>query len=176
VGDLSGQALRPARPIAKEPLVGERVWVKQTASLAAEPSQDPGTVVEQAAVGRVMDVRLNHGGIRPQLVAGGYSLHHGELHEPIIQAVQGPRLNQVFAVAQGTMIGHGVVVNPAEPAPFGVADDLVMGRRIAPAHQVTHHTRAQRHLDRRRGAAIPRRLRCREQEIVGGLQDQLGIV
>lgn len=87
MGDLPRQAPRPARPIAIEPFLGARVRVEQAAGLATQPAQDPGAVVEQATVGGIMNVRFDDGSIRPQLLAGGHPLRHGEMHEAIIQAV-----------------------------------------------------------------------------------------
>jgi hypothetical protein len=74
------------------------------------------------------------------------------------------------------MVRNGVVINATEPAPFGIADDLLVSGLVAPAHQAAHHTRAQRHFDGCGRAPIPGGLRGRQQEIVGDAQDQFGIV
>lgn len=176
LGNLPSQALGLPRAIAKEPFLVWRVGAEQAAGLATQPPQDTDTVVEQATVGGIVDVGLDHGAIRPQLPARGHTLLHGEMHDAIMQAVERGRSNQVLPVAQGTMVRRGMVINAAEPTPFGVADDLVMRRRIAPAHQATHHARAERHLDRRRRPPIPSRLRRREQQVMGDPQHQFGIV
>jgi hypothetical protein len=74
------------------------------------------------------------------------------------------------------MIRNGMIIDATEPAPFGIPDDLVVSRRIAPAHQAAHHARAERHLDGRGRPPIPSRLWSREQQVVGDPQHQLGIV
>jgi hypothetical protein len=74
------------------------------------------------------------------------------------------------------MIRDRVVVNPTEPTPFGITDDLSVQGFIAPAHQVAHYIAPQRYLDGRGGSSIPSGLRSREQEIMGSAQHQLAII
>jgi hypothetical protein len=152
------------------------VRVQQRARLVAEAAQDASAVGQQVIVRRIRNVRFDHGAVGTQFAALRHLPFVTQPHQPSIERLQGGGAHQSFTVAQRTMVRDRMVVDSAEPAPFGAADQLVVQSLVAPAHQVAQHVAAERHLDGRRGAAIPGRLWGREQEILRHSQDQLAIV
>ena len=123
-----------------------------------------------------MNVRCHDRAIAPELLARCYPLLFGKMHQSIIQAVERTCLNQLFSILNGTVTWDGMIVNPTEPAPLGVTDNLVVRCGITPTHQAARHTNAERHRDRCGRSSIPRGLWRGTNQVIARLQHELRIV
>ena len=73
LSNRSRQPPGPPRAIAKELLLGGTAGAQQLAGFGTQAAQDAGAVSEQATIGRILNVRLDHGPVSAQFAAVGHA-------------------------------------------------------------------------------------------------------
>ena len=119
-----------------------------------EPRQHPHAVADQAAVGRVMDVGPDRGGVRPELAAAGHLAAPGQFDGAVIDRLQRPGADELGPADQHGVVGDLLEVDAAELSEDQAVVDEVLGPREAPAVQPHHDEHPEDDLDGRGGAAV----------------------
>jgi hypothetical protein len=79
-----------------------------------EPREDAHHIPQQGVVGRMMNVRLHHRGIDPQLAAVLQAKLHGGFDDEIVDGLERRRRQPVEAAVEGVMLGHLLAVEIGE--------------------------------------------------------------
>jgi hypothetical protein len=112
-----------------------------------EPAQDAHPIAEEAAIGRIGDVRLDHRAVDPELPAAGHCARPRQRHHPLSELLDGFRPDEVGPADERGVVRDRRQVDAAELAQDQAVGDAALGLRVAPAIEPLDHQQAQDHLD-----------------------------
>ena len=153
--DIPSQAMSLPVSIAKPFLVGYRAEWQQVAHLPHPSTQHAGRIVQQAAVGRIVNIGLRYRAVQPKFLG----LRHAQLsaprHDHFMDQANGLGPQLGLPILDRPKIRHAFQIQLADPAPASIHIQLLHRRSIAPTHQAPQD----RHTDgdiRRQGWRTPR--------------------
>src|SRR5271157_1657153 len=109
------------------------------------PGQHPCAVVQQAAVGRIVDVAFHHRGVHPQLASLNHMALLRQAHDPVVQFADGLGPNRLPQTKQRLFIRHFRQANPAETPVHHVGAYFPLYNLVTPIAHVLQDQHAQRY-------------------------------
>lgn len=82
-------------PRPKDLLTQDRVGPDDALGTAQESTDDPDAISQKTTIGRMVDRRLDHRAIHPQLSTAGQRALPRELHDPFVDLLQRLGLDEV---------------------------------------------------------------------------------
>jgi hypothetical protein len=123
----------------------------------AEPLQRPGqhahAIGQERAVGRIVDIGLDHGGVDTEPSAADDVPLVGDRHQARQQLLERRPVEDLGEPDQGLGIGDPLALDAAEGAVDEVGPDFALALVKAPVKEVLEHEHSQSHRGRRARAA-----------------------
>jgi hypothetical protein len=161
--------------IPKPGFLGRSVGPNQVARLMDQPTQHARRIIQQTAIGGIMNVALDHRTIDPQTGAGRDPCGLTQLHDLRLDQPEGLGVQQGLAIPNRPKIGHGLLVQLTHPTPARTGLDFVRQDAITPAHQAPRHRQAPRHHQRQGVTTLPTGLRVSGRQIMPHRQLNPGV-
>src|SRR6516162_9874776 len=113
-------------------------------------------IAQQAAIGRIMNVALDYGGVGPDLAALGNALLTRDLHYPGMNLLGDRGTQYSKQAAEGAVGGRGLGIVVSESPVDKIAAQFAFQVTEAPGFEVLEHAAAQQAIRRNAGAASAR--------------------